>query len=181
MPIVVVRVVVNLGFTTLLTSQVISVAFYSARVNSNKFCSEALISAWGSFTCRKSTTRDPRRYFPSEGSLLRIFTLWKNQSTPTGFEPANHGSNGEYDNHGTTGVDAVVVVVEVQEHCYTSSTQRWSLNKCASEKRNIEEVRYKIKVSNHSETWLVRFWQKPNQGIAMETSLRCQTGTWKTR
>ena len=33
------------GFTTLLTSQVISVAFYSEREKSDKFCSEALISA----------------------------------------------------------------------------------------------------------------------------------------
>ena len=34
--------------------------------------------------------------------------------------------------------------------CYSSSTQRWSLNKCASEERNIEKVRQKIKVFNHS-------------------------------
>ena len=40
-----IRVVVVLGFTTLLTSQVISVAFYSERQKSEKFCSEALISA----------------------------------------------------------------------------------------------------------------------------------------
>ena len=38
-------VVVDLGFTTPLTSQVISVAFYSEREKSDKFCSEALISA----------------------------------------------------------------------------------------------------------------------------------------
>ena len=38
-------VVVVLGFTTLLTSQVISVAYYSEREKSDKFCSEALISA----------------------------------------------------------------------------------------------------------------------------------------
>ena len=43
--IVVVVVVVVLGFTTLLTSQVISVAFYSEREKSDKFSSEALISA----------------------------------------------------------------------------------------------------------------------------------------
>ena len=36
---------VDLGFTTHLTSQVIRVAFYSERVKSDKFCSEALISA----------------------------------------------------------------------------------------------------------------------------------------
>ena len=34
-------VVVDLGFTMLLISQVISVAFYSEREKSNKFCSEA--------------------------------------------------------------------------------------------------------------------------------------------
>ena len=41
-----------------LTSQVISIAFYIEREKSAKFCSEALISAWRSFTCRKSTTRN---------------------------------------------------------------------------------------------------------------------------
>ena len=39
------RVVVAHGFTTLLTSQVISVTFYSEREKSDEFCSEALISA----------------------------------------------------------------------------------------------------------------------------------------
>ena len=34
----------DLGFTTLLISQVITVAFYSEREKSDKFCSEALIS-----------------------------------------------------------------------------------------------------------------------------------------
>ena len=38
-------VVVDLGFTTLLTSQVIIVAFYYEREKSDKFCSEVLISA----------------------------------------------------------------------------------------------------------------------------------------
>ena len=65
----VVVVVVDLGFTTLLTSQVISVAFYSKREKADKFCSEALISAWGSFMCCKSTTGDPWLYFPFEGFL----------------------------------------------------------------------------------------------------------------
>ena len=36
-------VVVDLGFTTLLTSQVISIAFYSEHKKSDEFCSEALI------------------------------------------------------------------------------------------------------------------------------------------
>ena len=68
---------------------------------------------------------------------------------------------------------------------YSSSTQRWSLNKCASDERNIQEVRHKIKVSNHSATRLVRFWQKPNQGhclhsVAIETTHSCHTGTCRT-
>ena len=40
-------------------------------------------------------------------------------------------------------------------------------DKCASEKRNIEEVRHKIKVSNHSATRLERNLAEtnlPNQG-----------------
>ena len=88
-----------------LKSQVTSVAFYSEREKSDKFCSEALISDWGSFTCRKYTTRDLRLYFPFEGSHTQDFYALKNPSTPAGFEPANLGSNGEYHNHGTTGVD----------------------------------------------------------------------------
>ena len=56
----------------LLTSQVISIAFYSEREKSNKFCSEALILAWGSFTCHKSTIWDPRYYFPSEGQHAHL-------------------------------------------------------------------------------------------------------------
>ena len=91
-----------LGFTTLLTSQVINVAFYSEREKYDKFCSEVLISAWGSFTCRKSTTRDQWLYFPSEEAL-------KNPSTPAGFEAANLGYSGEYDNHWTTSVDSNVI------------------------------------------------------------------------
>ena len=94
----------------LLTSQVISIAFYSECEKSNKFCSEALISAWGSFTCVKSTTRDPRFYFPSEGSHARDFYALKNPSTPAGFEPANLGSSGEYDNQGTTVVDDLLKI-----------------------------------------------------------------------
>ena len=93
-----------MGFTRLLTSQVISVAFYSERENSDKFCSEVLISVWGSFTCNKPTTRDPQLYFPSEESHTRDFYDLKNPSIPAGFETKNLGSSGEYDN-GTTGVD----------------------------------------------------------------------------
>ena len=73
-------------FTTLLTSQVISVAFYREREKSDKFCSEALISAWGSFTCRESMTRDPRLYFPSEGGHTQDFyALKKIHRTRPGF------------------------------------------------------------------------------------------------
>ena len=59
-----------LCFTTLLTSQVISIAFYIEREKYDKFCSEALISAWDSFTCHKSTIRDQRLNFPSVRQIL---------------------------------------------------------------------------------------------------------------
>ena len=65
-----------------LTSQVISVAFYIEREKSDKFCSDDLISAWGSFTCLKSTTRDQRLYFPSEGSHTMDFYGLKNFIDP---------------------------------------------------------------------------------------------------
>ena len=100
---VAVAVAVDLCFTTLLTSQIISVVFYSEREISDKFCSESLISAWGSVAYLQHGTHGFIS-LPKE-VILRIFTLWKNPSTPAGFEPANLGSSGVYDNHGTTGVD----------------------------------------------------------------------------
>ena len=111
-------VVVDLGFTTLLTSQVISVALYSEREKYVKFCSEALISAWGSFPCRKYTTRDPRHNFPSEGSHTQDIYALKHPSTPAGFEPNNLGSSGEYDNHRTTGVDRLHCVAFIDNFSY---------------------------------------------------------------
>ena len=93
-------VVVVLGFTTLVASQVISVAFHSEREKSHKFCSEALIWAWGSFTCRKSTTRDPRQYFPSEGSHTQDFTLSKISIDP-GRVWTREPRIQWHDNHGT--------------------------------------------------------------------------------
>ena len=50
-------------------------------------------------------TRDPRLHFPSKGSHTHDFYALKTPSIPTRFEPANLGSSGECDNHGTTGVD----------------------------------------------------------------------------
>ena len=93
---VVVVVVVYLGFTMLLTSQVIRVTFYSEREKPNKFCSEALILAWGSSSCNKSTSRDPCLYFLSVGSHSQDFYALKNPSTPAGFEPVNVRSSGEW-------------------------------------------------------------------------------------
>ena len=71
-----------------LTSHVISIAFYIEREKFDKFCSEALISAWGSSTCRKYTTRDPRLYFPSEGSHTpEFYALKKIHRTRPGLNP----------------------------------------------------------------------------------------------
>ena len=65
-----------------LTSQIISVAFYIESEKSDKFCSEAPISAWGSFTWRKFTIRDQRLYFPSEGSHTQDFYALKKSIDP---------------------------------------------------------------------------------------------------
>ena len=90
----------QLGFTTFLTSQVISVAFYIEREKSDKFCSEALISALGSFTCRKSTTRDQRLFFPTEESHTQDFYAMKKSIDPVNREPRI-----QWQVHWTTGVD----------------------------------------------------------------------------
>ena len=86
--VVLLLVVVDMGFTTLLTSQVNNIAFYSERGKSDKCWSEVLTSAWDSFTCRKSTTRDPRLYCPSEGShILDFFALKKIHRPRPGLNP----------------------------------------------------------------------------------------------
>ena len=110
-----------MGFTTLLTSQAISVAFFSEHEKSERFCSEALISAWGSFTCHKSTTRDARLYFPSEGSHTRDFYALKNRLIPAGFVPTNLGWSGRYDNHGTSGIYKILKESQIIYNVMSSS------------------------------------------------------------
>ena len=83
-PVMVVLCGMNSESRTLSESQVISVAFCSVRKTSNKFRSEALISASGTFTCkcRKCATRDLRLYFPSEGSHTQDFYALKKSIVP---------------------------------------------------------------------------------------------------
>ena len=45
-------------------------------------CGQALISAWGSFTCRKSTTRDPRLYLPFQRNSYSLFLRSKKSIDP---------------------------------------------------------------------------------------------------
>ena len=110
--VIVVAEVVVLGFTTLLTSLGISIVFYSEREKSDKFCSEALITAWSSFTCRKSTRRDPRLYFHSEGSHTQdIYDRKKIHRSQPGLNPRTSDPDGEYDKHGTIGVDIIIIII----------------------------------------------------------------------
>ena len=48
----------------------------------------------GSFTCCKSTTRDKRLYFPSEGRRAENFFALKNPTASAVFEPTNLGTKG---------------------------------------------------------------------------------------
>ena len=51
----------------------------------------------GSFTCSKSTTRDKRLYFPSEGRRAEdFFFALKNPTASAGFEPTNLGTKGQH-------------------------------------------------------------------------------------
>ena len=61
-------------------------------------------------------TWDPWLYFPSNRSHTQDFLRSeKNSSIPAGFEPANLGSSGEYDNHGTTVVIACLFIDEEEK------------------------------------------------------------------
>ena len=75
------------GHVCSITSQVISVAFYIEREKTDKFCSEALISAWGYFMCSKSTTRKQWLYFPSKGSHTQNFYALKIHRPRSGLNP----------------------------------------------------------------------------------------------
>ena len=150
-----------LGFTTLLKSQVISVAFYSEREKSDKFCSEALISAWDTFKWRKSTTRDPWLYVPSEGSHTQDFYALKNPSITAGFETANLGSRGKYDNHGTTEAKLNTIVnISLSKHNSFSNglklyadfrivLKSWRFSIKGSLWRHIQEIRMRV-ISKHN-------------------------------
>ena len=65
----------------LLTSQVISVAFYSEREKSDILLKGSNFGL-RFFTCRKSTTRYPRLFFPSEGSPNQDFYSLKKSIYP---------------------------------------------------------------------------------------------------
>ena len=124
-------VVEDLSFTTLLTSQVISVAFYSEIKKSDKFCSEALISAWGSFTCRKSTTRVPRLYFTSEGSHTQDFyALKKIHRQRPGLNPWISDPEASMITTGTPG--SAIFLFEFRKHTL-ASYQFKCLNKLVEE------------------------------------------------
>jgi hypothetical protein len=66
----------------------------------DKFClgPNFHVIARDSLTCRKSTTRDPQLYCPSEGRHAEDFYARKNPTALAGFEPANLGTRGQHAN-----------------------------------------------------------------------------------
>ena len=66
-----------LGFTTLLNILGHQRRFRHRAWKVRQILLRGSNSAWGYFTCRKSTTRDPRLYFPSEGSHTQDFYALK--------------------------------------------------------------------------------------------------------
>ena len=54
------------------------------------------LSKHGEITTGKSTTRDPRLYFPSEKSHTQDFYALKKPIDPTWFEPTNLKSKGKH-------------------------------------------------------------------------------------
>ena len=124
-----------------LTSKVISVASDIERESPRNFAQRLR----GSFTCRKSTTRDPRLYFPSEGSHTQDFYALKKS-----IEPANLGSRGEYDNHWNIGVDLAKVKEPLRRTRYNTRDELiraielsiWNINKdeCAAGVRRLPNI-----------------------------------------
>ena len=97
-------IVVVVRFYDALTSQAISVAFYIEREKSDKFCSEAVISAWGSFTCRKSTAQDQRLYFSLRRQSYSEFLRSEKIDRPRpGLNPPTSDSLMSTYNYWTTG------------------------------------------------------------------------------
>jgi hypothetical protein len=69
-------------------------------INTLEFCLEVPLHTVGIFnTPQNLTKRERRLYFLSKEVVLRIFIALNNPSLSAGFEPANVGSSGKYDNH----------------------------------------------------------------------------------
>ena len=62
----------------------------------DEFCLKMPRNIQGSFTCRKSRTRDKRLYFPSEGRRAEDFFALKNPTASAASEPANLGTKGQH-------------------------------------------------------------------------------------
>ena len=58
------------------------------------------------------------------------FYTQKNPSTPGGFEPANLGSSGEYDYHGTTDVDLFYKFKSRYDLVDKTTTNKTEIKKC---------------------------------------------------
>ena len=68
----------------------------------------------------------PTALLPFRRNSYSGFMLWKNPLTPAGIEPANLGSSGEYDNHGTTGVDSQIKSILFAIKLWIYSYWQWS-------------------------------------------------------
>ena len=70
----------------------------------------------GILYCRKSTTRDRRLYFPSEGKRAEDFFALKNPTASARFEPANLGTKGQ---HATPRPPKPLLQVTTQKYVYS--------------------------------------------------------------
>jgi hypothetical protein len=115
----------------------------------------------GSSTCGKISWHGARGFTsPPKKVVLRILIALKHPSPSTGFQPANHGSNGKYDNHQTA-------INDQQEH---------ELSDC-------EETQVEADSNNHyTELW--QFLLGPNsiRPPAVDTSVShvpCHCSGWR--
>ena len=117
-------IVLIVGFTTLFN--ILGHQRHSdiEREKSDKFCSEALISAWGSITCRKCTIPDQRLYFHSKGSHTQVFYALKKSIDPDRDRTREPGSRGKYDNHLITGVNTPILTTYLCYNCLKTHPHR---------------------------------------------------------
>ena len=101
--------------------------------------------------CRKSTTRDKRLYFTSEGRRAEDFFALKNPTASAGFEPAILGTKGQ---HATSRPPVwwtdLAYLSNCSLQCYYAASSTNNQNDCSSHLLRVESLKLSLLRTNRT-------------------------------